>query len=428
MNGKDRLAAFINSERFKQLLPRLYGSDTDAPLHINRFTQLLERHSIPCTEKSGLFSTAGRTELAGNHTDHNLGKVIAGTINLDTIAVATPIEEPIVSVYSEGFPPVTVDISDLAVRTEEEGTTNALVRGIAKGFADRNLQLGGFVATTSTRVLKGSGLSSSAAIEVLVATLFNNLYNRDRLSPVELAMIGKYAENTYFGKPSGLMDQVACGNGGITAIDFAHPEQVETTEITCDFSEMGYDLLVVDTKGDHANLTGDYAAIPKEMRSVAACFDRDSLREVPFGLFMDTIQSVRERVKNDRAVLRAFHYFTENNRVDAMVQALQQMDSATYLSLVRQSGASSFQFLQNLYSTHEVQEQPLAIALAMTSQFLEDDGACRVHGGGFAGTIQVYVPCRKTQEYIQFIENVFGDGSATKLAIRSLPTTRLDTR
>ncbi len=428
MDGKARLLAFIQSERFTRLLPQLYGTDDQRDLHIERFTRLVKRHDHWCTDKTGLFSTAGRTELAGNHTDHNLGKVIAGTINLDTIAVATPLDEPVVSVYSEGFPPVIVDISDLSVRSDEMGTTDALVRGIAKGFSDRGLTVGGCIATTSTRVLKGSGLSSSAAIEVLVATLFNNLYNRNTLNPVELAMIGKYAENTYFGKPSGLMDQVACGNGGVTAIDFAHPERVKTVAIPCDFASMGYDLLVVDTQGDHANLTPDYAAIPKEMRSVAACFDRDILREVPFDLFMDSIQSVRKRVNNDRAVLRAYHYFTENQRVEAMVKALQQQDIDSYLSLVRKSGESSFQFLQNLYSPHHIETQGLPLALALTSQFLEDEGAWRVHGGGFAGTIQVYVPCDRTQAYTQFIENVFGEGSVTKLAIRSLPTTRLDDR
>lgn len=430
MGNFQRLHDYLESGDFSLLLPKLYGNQYDRDSQVARYSLLIETHRELFGDgkgkNPGLFSTAGRSELAGNHTDHNLGKVIAATINLDTIAVATPIDEPRVTLVSEGFPAVTVDLSDLSVHTGEEGTTDALVRGIARGFVDRGLSIGGFVANTSTRVLKGSGLSSSAAIEILVATLFNNLYNRDTLDPVELAIIGKYAENTYFGKPSGLMDQIACGNGGITGIDFAHPEKPIVTPIECDFQKLGYDLLVVDTGGNHADLTPDYAAIPKEMRAVAACFDCDVLREVPFGLFVDSLVAIRKKVKNDRAILRAFHYLSENDRVDAMLAALQQGQMERFLALVNESGASSFRFLQNLYSTKATDEQRLPLALAMTEQFLEGDGACRVHGGGFAGTIQVYVPTRRTAQYIAYIERVFGAGSATLLAIRSLPTTRLD--
>lgn len=430
MGNLQRLHDYLESNDFSLLLPKLYGNQCDRENQIVRFSHLVETHrelfGDGHAKNSALFSTAGRSELGGNHTDHNLGKVIAATINLDTIAVATAIEEPRATLVSEGFPAVTVDLNDLSVHTEEEGTTDALVRGIARGFVDRDLNIGGFVANTSTRVLKGSGLSSSAAIEILVATLFNNLYNRDVLNPVELAIIGKYAENTYFGKPSGLMDQIACGNGGVTGIDFAHPEKPQVSPINCDFQKLGYDLLVVDTGGNHADLTPDYAAIPKEMRSVAACFDCDVLRDVPFSLFVESLPAIRKRVKNDRAILRAFHYLSENDRVDAMVGALKQEQMEQYLALVRQSGESSFRFLQNLYSTKTIEEQGLPLAIAMTEQFLEGDGACRVHGGGFAGTIQVYVPLGRTAAYIDYIERVFGAGSATILAVRSLPTTRLD--
>ncbi|PKL19891.1 MAG: hypothetical protein CVV48_15670 [Spirochaetae bacterium HGW-Spirochaetae-4] len=288
------------------------------------------------------------------------------------------------------------------------------------------MKIGGFVANTSTSVLKGSGLSSSAAIEVLVATLFNNLYNRDILEPIDLAILGKFAENNYFGKPSGLMDQIACGQGGVVGIDFAHPEHPSITPISCNFRELGYDLLVVDTGGNHADLTPDYAAIPQEMRSVAACFDRDVLRDVPFGLFMDSLSAVRQHVQNDRAILRAYHYLSENERVDKMLSALQNRDMGTYLGLVNESGDSSFKFLQNLYSTSVAKEQGLPVALAMTERFLEGSGACRVHGGGFAGTIQVYTPVERTKDYIDYMEGVFGECSVTVLAIRNLPTTRLN--
>ena len=253
MAEQDRLEAFIQGDRFTELLPRLYGDGFDAQKQASRFMRLLSAHhgtsSTGVNAQTGLFSTAGRSELAGNHPDHNLGKVIAATINLDTIAVATPVSEPVAILVSEGFPPVTVDLRDTSFRKEEKGTTEALVRGIAAGFLERGLKIGGFVANTSTSVLKGSGLSSSAAIEVLVATLFNNLYNRDILEPIDLAILGKFAENNYFGKPSGLMDQIACGQGGVVGIDFAHPEHPSITPISCNFRELGYDLLVVDTGG-----------------------------------------------------------------------------------------------------------------------------------------------------------------------------------
>ena len=359
MTKLSHLSAFLQSNTFSEQMHKLYGNQFHLEDQKTRYEAIIDTHfqlfENQAGAKTGLFSTAGRSELAGNHTDHNRGKVIAATINLDTIAVATPTEEATVLLVSEGFPAVTVDLQDLSVHPEEEGTTNALVRGIAQAFVQRGLTVGGFVANTSTRVLKGSGLSSSAAIEVLVATIFNNLYNRNMLDPVELAIIGKFAENTYFGKPSGLMDQIACASVGITAIDFAHPEKPAITPISCDFQQYGYDVIVVDTGGNHANLTPDYAAIPKEMRAVAACFDREVLQEVPFGLFVDSLPAIRRRLGNDRAILRAYHFLAENNRVDAMITALQQKQIPQYISLVRESGNSSFKYLQNLYSTQALE-------------------------------------------------------------------------
>ena len=430
MSAKNPLETFITSERFSQLLPTLYGENYNRELQSKRFSALLATHqslfASTDSKDTGLFSTAGRSELAGNHTDHNLGKVIAATINLDTIAAVTPVNTPTVTLVSEGFPTVSVNLVELSPQEEEQGTTDALVRGIAAGFVQRGLLIGGFVANTTTRVLKGSGLSSSAAIEVLVATIFNSLYNGDALDPVELAIIGKFAENNYFGKPSGLMDQIACGHGGITGIDFAHPNYPRLTPITCDFRQFGYDLLVVDTGGSHANLTPDYAAIPKEMGLVATFFKKKVLREVPLKQFIENIGAIRQQVKNDRAVLRAYHYLSENDRVDQMLKALEREAMSEFLALVRESGESSFRFLQNLYSTSAVEEQGLPLALAMTEHFLQGEGASRVHGGGFAGTIQVYTPVARTADYIEFIEGVFGSGAATVLAIRSAPTMRLD--
>ena len=275
-------------------------------------------------------------------------------------------------------------------------------------------------------MLKGSGLSSSAAIEVLIATVFNSLYNNDALSPVELAIIGQYAENEFFGKPSGLMDQIACAVGNVVKIDFRDPIDPEVQTIDVDFHAAGYQLMVIDTKGDHSDLTGDYAAIPSEMKSVAAYFNRDVLREVSLEEFTSSLRDLRSAVGNDRAVLRAFHFLKENERVDEMQRALQAGDIGTYLEVVRESGQSSYQYLQNVYSSSHPSEQAISLALAMCSHLLGDRGAYRVHGGGFAGTVQVYVPLSLADTFTQNIEDIFGKGSVTPLTVRSLPTTRVD--
>ena len=406
----------------------LYGDKYDRNDMDKRYESLLRRHEElfgVSEDKVALFSTAGRTELAGNHTDHNLGMVIAGTINLDTIAAVSLRDDSKVIVNSEGFPEVVVDITDLEVKKEEENTTHALLRGIAKAFTDRGIKIGGWQANTTTRVLKGSGLSSSAAIEVLCAEIFNNLFNEDKLEPVELAKISQYAENVYFGKPSGLMDQIGCAQGGVVGIDFNDNKNPVLTPIAVDFEKFGYDLVIVDTKGNHADLTGEYAAVPVEMKEVAAFFGKSVLREVDYEEFIDSLPQLREKIKNDRAILRAFHYFNENLRVKAMLDCLKEDDFDSYLYYVEESGNSSFKYLQNVYPAINVKEQGLSIALAVSEDFLYGEGVCRVHGGGFAGTIQAYVPKDLTEAYIELIDSIFGPGSATVLAIRKKPTCRL---
>ena len=410
------------------LYSELYGERYSKEAMDKRFQALLDRHKElfgRSEDETMLFSTAGRTELAGNHTDHNLGLVIAGTINLDTIAAVSLRDDSTVIVNSEGFPEVVVDISDLEVREEEKNTTQSLLRGIAKAFKDRGLKVGGWQANTTTRVLKGSGLSSSAAIEVLCAEIFNNLFNDDVLAPVELAKISQYAENVYFGKPSGLMDQIGCAQGGIVGIDFADNANPVLTPLDVNFEDYGYDLVIVDTKGNHADLTGEYAAVPAEMKKVAAYFGADCLRKVDYEEFIEKLPQLREAVSNDRAILRAIHFFDENMRVEAMLDCLKEKDIDGYLYYVEESGNSSFKYLQNVYPAINVKEQGLSLALALTEDFLSGEGACRVHGGGFAGTIQAYIPKELTEDYIDFMDSVFGEGSATVLAIRKRPTCRL---
>ena len=410
------------------LYSELYGERYSKEAMDKRFQALLDRHKElfgRSEDETMLFSTAGRTELAGNHTDHNLGLVIAGTINLDTIAAVSLRDDSTVIVNSEGFPEVVVDISNLEVREEEKNTTQSLLRGIAKAFKDRGLKVGGWQANTTTRVLKGSGLSSSAAIEVLCAEIFNNLFNDDVLAPVELAKISQYAENVYFGKPSGLMDQIGCAQGGIVGIDFADNANPVLTPLDVNFEDYGYDLVIVDTKGNHADLTGEYAAVPAEMKQVAAYFGADCLRKVDYEEFIEKLPQLREAVSNDRAILRAIHFFDENMRVEAMLDCLKEKDIDGYLYYVEESGNSSFKYLQNVYPAINVKEQGLSLALALTEDFLSGEGACRVHGGGFAGTIQAYIPKELTEDYIDFMDSVFGEGSATVLAIRKRPTCRL---
>ena len=354
-----------------------------------------------------------------------MGKVIAGSINLDTIAAVHCTSDNKVTFVSEGYDPLCIDLSDLAVDEKLFGTTDALIAGVAYAFCKRGGKIGGFCANVASGVFKGSGLSSSAAIEVLLGTIFNNLYNNDRFSTTELAIMGQEAENIHFGKPSGLMDQIACANGGVVGIDFRNPAAPVITPIAVDFADYGYNLVITTTGGNHADLTADYASIPSEMKAVAALFGKKNLREVDENIFFTEIGSLREKLGNDRALLRAFHYFEENKRVDAMIRALENKDFSKYLSLVTESGTSSFRYLQNIYSPSSPFEQGIALAYAMTESFLNGDGAFRVQGGGFAGTLEAYIPVDRTAAYFSHMEKLFGPGCCTILAIRNLPTTRI---
>lgn len=407
--------------------PDLYGSNYSEKRMDERFSHLLARHTelFGKDKETMLFSTAGRTELAGNHTDHNLGLVITASINLDTIAAVSLRDDMQIILNSEGFPEDRIDISDLRCHEEERNTTASLIRGIAKAFTDRGMKIGGFSANTTTNVLKGSGLSSSAAIEVLIGEILNSIYNNDQLAPVEIAKIGQYAENVYYGKPSGLMDQIGCAEGGIVGVDFKDPKNPILTPLDINFQQYGYHLVIVDTKGNHANLTSEYAAIPKEMKEVAAYFGAKVLREVPFKEFLASLAPLKEALHNDRALLRAYHYFTENERVKAMLEALKANDFDRYLYLIEESGNSSFRFLQNVYANCQSDDQGLSVGLALAEHILAGRGASRVHGGGFAGTIAAYVPDDLLSHFTSEMDKVFGKGSACPLAIRKMKTSRI---
>ena len=364
-----------------------------------------------------IFSAPGRSEICGNHTDHQHGCVLAASINLDTIAAAGQSGDQTVQVLSEGYQLIIIDAADLTLRSEETATTAALIRGVLKGLQDRGFVIGGFNAYVASDVLIGSGLSSSASYETIIGTIISGLFNQMRIDPNVIAEVGQFAENVYFGKPCGLMDQMACSVGGMIQIDFEQPEQPIVSKIDVDFAKYKYNLCIVDTHGSHADLTLDYAEIPMEMKQVAEFFGQKNLRQVKPQDFYQSLPQLRAAV-SDRAVLRAFHFFSEERRVAQAAEALRNDDFMTFLQLIRQSGDSSFKFLQNIYSDHDIEKQNISIALAVSENVLADHGVCRVHGGGFAGTIQAFVENAFVGHYRDQMELVFGPGSCHILSIR----------
>lgn len=363
-----------------------------------------------------IFSAPGRTELGGNHTDHQHGLVLAAAVTLDTKAAAAENNDGCIRVISEGYAPVTVPIDELEKHPEERNTTAALVRGVAAGFLRRGYGVRGFDAYVVSDVLPGSGLSSSAAFEVLIGTVINAL-SGGALSPVEIARIGQYAENKYFGKPSGLMDQTASAVGGIVAIDFADPGAPVITPVEFDFAECGYALCIIDSGADHAELTEEYAAITNELKAVCRVFGKEHLREVDEHEFYARIAEVR-RAAGDRAALRAAHVFNENKRCTVETAALGNGDFERFLQLVSESGRSSWMYLQNVIPTGSTARQELAFALLLCERLLGGRGAFRVHGGGFAGTVQAFVPEDMLAGFRAGIDSVLGAGSCHVLSIR----------
>ena len=371
------------------------------------------------------FSAPGRTEISGNHTDHQHGCVLAAAVNLETVAEVTLNDRGVVAVASEGYAPVEIDLSDLSIHPEEKNTTAALIRGVAAAFAQRGAKLQGFDAKVRSTVLPGSGLSSSAAFEVLIGTIFNELFFEKRLTAVEVAQIGQYAENVYFGKPSGLMDQTASSVGGMVFIDFAAPAHPVVENLSLDLNALGYALCIVDSGADHADLTDEYAAIPVECRQVAAFFGKEVLRDVDEAAFYAQLKEVRAAT-SDRAILRAIHFFGENKRVQQQFAALQAGDFDAFLQMVTESGRSSWMYLQDITPAGAIQHQDMAVALALCDRLLQGSGAFRVHGGGFAGTVQAFVPLEKLEQFRSGIEAVLGQGACHVLSIRAEGGVRLD--
>lgn len=368
-------------------------------------------------ENIELFSAPGRTEVGGNHTDHNHGKVLAASVDLDTVAAAAKRDDSVIVEKSFNFDALEVDISDLNIHTEEFGKSSGLIRGMCAGFVEYGYKIGGFNAASMSRVLSGSGLSSSAAYEVLIGTILNHLYNDGKVSAVDIAKIAQLAENKYFGKPCGLMDQMASSVGSFITIDFKDPSEPIIKKVNFDFASCGHALCIIDTGGDHADLTDDYAAVRGEMEQAAEVFGKNVLRDVDETEFMRNISLVREKV-NDRAVLRAMHFYAENKRAEAEVKALESGDFDAFKELVTESGRSSYMYNQNVFTTKDVAHQGVSLALAMCEYLLKGKGAWRVHGGGFAGTVQAFVPVDMLDDFCEKIEEVFSKGSCHVLSIR----------
>lgn len=384
----------------------------------NRFREYFGR------EPEMVFSAPGRTELGGNHTDHQLGRVLAGAVSLDSRAAVAPTDRREIRVLSEGYPLCVISLDALFPREEEKGRTAALVRGVAAGIREAGLEPRGFDAYVQSRVLPGSGLSSSAAFEVLMGTVLNGLCG-GKLDPVAIARIGQRAENLFFGKPCGLMDQTASAVGNIVAIDFENPESPRVEPVDFDFSACGHALCIIDSGADHADLTDEYAAIPGELAAVCRALGKERLRQVSEAEFYVRLPALRAAA-GDRALLRAMHVFEENRRVDAQVAALRAGDFPAFLALVKQSGRSSWLYLQNVVPTGAIRHQELGLALALTERLLGGRGACRVHGGGFAGTLQAFVPLDMLEGFQEELEAVLGQGKCHVLSIRQEGGVRLE--
>ena len=363
------------------------------------------------------FSAPGRTEICGNHTDHQRGAVLAAAVNLETVAEVTLNGTNTVRIFSEGYAPVEINLTDTALREEEKNTTAALVRGMAAAFIQLGVQVQGFDASVRSTVLPGSGLSSSAAFEVLLGTIFNSLFYGSKLSAVEIAQLSQKVENTYFGKPCGLMDQTASSVGNLVFMDFEDPKNPFVEKIDFDFAATGYALCIIDSGADHADLTDEYAAIPSELKQVCTFFGKEVLREIPEEAFFSALPSLRKTV-SDRAILRAIHFYQEMGRVFRLKEALKAKDFDTFLHIIKESGRSSWMYLQNITPTGAVDHQEVAVALAMCDTLLAGRGAYRVHGGGFAGTVQAFVPEDMLEDFRAKIEAVLGKGACHILKIR----------
>ena len=414
------LSSYIESGALDTALCALYGAE-NLVFAKERYRKALAEFTALYGERENthIFSVPGRSEISGNHTDHNRGCVLAASIDLDMLAIAAPSDDGVISLKSEGFDADTVVIRERNATKAKRYSSESLIAGVCDGFLAAGYTVGGFVSYTTNNVFKGSGLSSSAAFEVMIGNILRTLYQND-IDDIEIAKIAQYAENEFFGKPCGLMDQTACAVGGFISIDFADPKNPIVKKPDFDLTALGYSLCIVNTGGNHADLNEDYASVPAEMKAVAKALGKEVLRECDEAALLEAIPTLRETL-GDRAILRALHFFAENKRVARQSAALTEGDIETFLSLVNESGISSFCYLQNVYTVKNIAEQGLSLALSLADGFLKTlprPSARRVHGGGFAGTVQAFVPTESAKEFADLMDKVFGKGACHILKIR----------
>ncbi len=405
----------------------LYGKNPSVlQAQAERYTGLLKDFLTKFNKtEAEVFSSPGRTEIGGNHTDHNYGRVLAGAVNLDNVAIAAKNNSNIVRIESVGYPRIEVDLSNLSPNKNEYYTSESLVRGISARLKELGFTIGGFDACIDGGVPKGSGLSSSASFEVLIGAIISELFNNGKLDPIQNAIIGQYAENNFFGKPCGLMDQTACAMGGLITIDFKDPSKPIVKKVNFDFVATGFSLVITDTGGNHADLNDEYASLPTDMKAVAAELGKKVLREVTLEEVVNIAPKIREKV-GDRALLRAYHFMGDNQRVVDQVAALEKNDFKSFLNMVIESGYSSYMYNQNIFPVNNVREQGVSLALALSEMILKGQGAWRVHGGGFAGTIQAFVPQNLLEKYVSTLEHVYGKGACHNLFIRQKGSVKVD--
>lgn len=417
-----KLKEYINSDKINETLSKIICSD-DLTEEKKRYLKLLdEGYELYGDGDYHLISSPGRSEIGGNHTDHQHGNVLAAGLNIDNIAVVKANNDNTIRYKDGSFVIKPVDLDDLSIHDNEINTSEALIRGIAFRLKDLGYKYGGFDAVCNSKVLVGSGISSSACFEVMMVEAFNALYNEERIDAVERAKIGQYSENVYFGKPSGLLDQMAISVGGFVAIDFKNPEDPKIENFTFSFSDYGYELVLVNTKGDHSDLSHEYAAVTVEIKEVAKQLGVNYLADSSKEELLKNLKTIRENVKNDRGVLRAIHFYNENERAIKEKEAVKNKDIDELLKLMKESGRSSFEYLQNVYPASRVNSQSLAIGLALSDMYLQEKGTYRVHGGGFEGTIQVVVPRDMLKGFEEVMTAVFGDDSLLEVKVRPFGT------
>ena len=423
----NELISKLESGALNEKLSYVYACGDNVKPYADRYISVINGYKeiFGAAEELALFSAPGRTEIGGNHTDHQHGCVLAGSVDLDIVAAVALNDDNVVRIKSKGYDMDEVSLDDLDLHPEQFDKAISLIRGVLRAFRDRGYTLRGFNAYTESSVMKGSGLSSSAAFEVIVGTIVSDLFANNEVDAVEIAKIGQFAENVYYNKPSGLMDQTASSVGAVVAIDFKNNDKPIVRKVDFDLTKYDHSLCIIDSGADHADLTNEYAAVPAEMKEIAAYFGKEYLREVDYADFMCEMKNIRDKVKNDRAVLRAFHFFHDTKIAVEEAEALEAGDFEKFCALSRQSGSSSYMYLQNVYASSMPMQQAVAVTIALCGEILGDRGAYRVHGGGFAGTVQAFVPNDLLDEFKTRIEAVLGEGMCHILRIRPVGGYRL---